>query len=67
MLVEFSAEETEVSINVTILPDSVLENNEAFIVRLSSEANERVDFDLGTETTVSIIDDDSKCNAGNLY
>ena len=66
MLVEFSAEATEESINITILPDSVLESNEAFVVRLSSEANERVDFDLGSETSVSIMDDDSKCNAGNL-
>ena len=59
-MIEFGIKETESSINVTILPDSRLEIDEVFIVRLSSEPNERVNFDFGNSADVVITDDDSK-------
>lgn len=64
--IEFGVEETEFSefsefsFDVTILPDSRLEIEEIFIVRLSSEEGERVNFNFGNSLDVVIADDDSK-------
>ena len=58
MLVEFGVDETEKAINVTTLPDSILESDEMFVVRLSSAGSERVDFLFGTGAIIFITDDD---------
>lgn len=58
MKITFESEETETFFNLTIISDTVLELDETFILRLSSETDARVDFNRGTGQLVSITDDD---------
>ena len=56
----FPAGETEVSFNVTIFDDNILEKNETFLLKINSnELPTYVNISL-SEITVIIVDDDRK-------
>lgn len=58
MKIKFGSQEAEKRFNITIMPDSILETDEAFILKLSSEGDARVDFGHVTDKRISISDDD---------
>lgn len=56
----FTASDSMMCVNVTIIDDPTVEGNQSFSLSLQSDANEPVIFTPTQQATVIIIDDDSK-------
>lgn len=72
-MVQFNAEEIYALLLVSINNDNILEGNETFYLAIdSSSLPNSVSVDNQGQTTVNILDDDSKCEVtcefcGNIY
>jgi len=60
--VTFPAGVTAKSLNVTIVDDNILENNETFNLRISSQLPNRVNLNNTNQITVTIEDNDGEYN-----
>ena len=56
----FTADDSMMCVNLTILDDTIVEGNQSFSVSLQSEANQPVIFTPHQEAIVVILDDDGK-------
>lgn len=56
----FTADDSMMCVNVTIIDDTTVEGNQSFSVSLQSDPNEPVNLTPTQQATVIIVDDDSK-------
>ena len=56
----FTADDSMMCVNVTIIDDPTVEGNQSFSVSLQTDANEPVILTPTQQATVIIVDDDSK-------